>query len=535
MSVTSGWTGGTACSLQTALRMSNEAFAEHLGIGTRTIAGWRNKPSTRPQPEMQQLLDTALERASSAARARFASLAEQETGWAAAENAPTEGEDEPRQSPEAERRLAMDTNVSAALDWLDEHADWSAGQSRREVASRLAHLDVRKLQERASERSRVDRSRVARALAEYYGERAREAGRYCARIGSDTEIETSMVTSAEWLDLVCPLVARHDRLAVTRTTAGASNIRLDRDGAQRAAQRIAETLAMGTRLVDMPLYRLLDVDVTSGSISGTVGISRFIEYAVTMDLLEGELIDALATGTAGGPGSMPLRDRYLPGLNSVVDTSHRLCAGGPLALCAIARPADPFRGEADYVLLVQERSGNVLNAARRLAVIPKGFHQPMTDFRADAQLGATLRREMDEELFGRDDIDNTVSEQRAADPMHPSRLSAPMQWLVDEPSRLRMECTAFGINLLSGNYEFPGLIVIEDEEFWRQFGGRIEANWEAAGLRQYSSLDDELLTELIGDVAWSNEGLFALLQGLRRLGEVGGERVKLPSIAWEVR
>jgi hypothetical protein len=120
----------------------------------------------------------------------------------------------------------------------------------------------------------------------------------------------------------------------------------------------------------------------------------------------------------------------------------RLCAGGALALCAFARPADPYRGPADYALLVQERSGNVVNATRQLAVIPKGFHQPLTDFRGDAKIAATLRREMEEELFGRQDIDNTLCEQHAADPLHPSRLSAPMRWLLTEnPAALRMECT----------------------------------------------------------------------------------------------
>ena len=93
-----------------------------------------------------------------------------------------------------------------------------------------------------------------------------------------------------------------------------------------------------------------------------------------------------------------------------------------------------------------------------------------------------------------------------------------------------MECTGFGLNLVSGNYEFASLIVIEDEEFWSRFGGQVEANWESSNLRLYSSLDCELLTELIFEEAWSNEGLFALLQGLRRLGEIGGGRVKLPVI-----
>jgi hypothetical protein len=119
--------------------------------------------------------------------------------------------------------------------------------------------------------------------------------------------------------------------------------------------------------------------------------------------------------------------------------------------------------------------------------------------------------------------------------MHPSLLSEPMSWLMEEPGRLRMECTGFGLNLVSGNFEFASLIVIEDEEFWTRFGGQVKTNWEASNLRQYSSQDADLMGELVRDVAWSNEGLFALLQGLRRLKEVGGDRVDLPAIEWEIR
>jgi hypothetical protein len=137
---------------------------------------------------------------------------------------------------------------------------------------------------------------------------------------------------------------------------------------------------------------------------------------------------------------------------------------------------------------------------------------------------------MEQELFGRADVDSTVTRHMSAAPMHQSRLSEPMRWLTDSADALRMECTGIGLNLVSGNYEFASLIVIDDEEFWWRFGGHIEANWESAGLRLYSSLDRELLCELITDERWSNEGLFALLQGLRRLGELAGTRVKLPVI-----
>src|SRR6476646_9919787 len=74
MDVVTGWTGRAACALQAALRMSNEAFAEHLGIAVRTVAGWHQKPGLRPRPEMQQVLDAALARAPAAAGERFAVL-----------------------------------------------------------------------------------------------------------------------------------------------------------------------------------------------------------------------------------------------------------------------------------------------------------------------------------------------------------------------------------------------------------------------------------------------------------------------------
>jgi hypothetical protein len=54
-------------------------------------------------------------------------------------------------------------------------------------------------------------------------------------------------------------------------------------------------------------------------------------------------------------------------------------------------------------------------------------------------------------------------------------------------------------------------------------------------LRQYSSLDGDSLAALPFDDAWSNEGLFAFLQGLRRLRELGGDRVDVPAIEWAVR
>lgn len=82
---------------------------------------------------------------------------------------------------------------------------------------------------------------------------------------------------------------------------------------------------------------------------------------------------------------------------------------------------------------------------------------------------------------------------------------------------MRLECTGFGINLLSGNYEFACLLVIDDPQFLPLFGGLVEANWEAKGLRSDSSCDYDVVTHLLADQSWSNEGLFAFIHGLRAL------------------
>jgi hypothetical protein len=405
--------------------------------------------------------------------------------------------------------------LEPAFSWLDRQVGWSPGTTRERVEARVP--TGRRV------RMPVGRSHLADALAGYYGDPPAGHAMYQVRCAG-VEAQTSILTSPEWTELACPLTFQTDRLAL------APEVERPHRGIEEnaAVRRLVEAAADDVRIADVPIYRLSAIATRQDAVVGKVGLVPFVEYALSVDLLERELVDSLA-GTHLRPGNAPLRDKYLPDFAAVLDLAGRLCAGGVLALTAIARPADPHRGGPDYLLLVQERSGRVLNAAGRLAVIPKAFHRPLADHRADARIGATLRRELEKELFGRTDVDNTAGAQRAADPMHPSRLSAPMRWLT-APGRMRLECTGFGLNLVSGNYEFASLVVVDDEEFWPRFGGDVEANWEAAGLRQYSTLDGDLITELIGDETWSNEGLFAFLQGLRRLAEIDGDRVRIPAV-----
>lgn len=428
----------------------------------------------------------------------------------------------------AHRQDAGHSNLATSFEWLDEQSGWIADTSRRKVRARVAKLSRGDVLDRHIGWAKVRRMEVVRALGEYYSGDASGYGTYRVQVGPRT-IVTSVLSSIAWLNLNCELTPGSDQLMLAEVEVGFGRV-ADDVGARHAVNRLAEDALLDIRVVNAPLYRLANVDFTDGVIAGTVGLVSFVEYALTMDLLERELVDSIIAGRSVQRGGLPMRDRYLPDLASVVDIGGRLCAGGVVGLCAIARPADPYRGRPDYALLVQERSGYVVNSARRLAVIPKGFHQPLKDVRADARIGATLRREMEEELFGSSEVDSTVGESRIAAPMHPNRLSVPMRWLLDESGRLRTECTGFGLNLVSGNYEFASLVVIEDEEFWSRYGGDVEANWESAGLRLYSSLDRQLVDNLISDESWSNEGLFALLLGLQRLQEIGGRRVDLPVI-----
>lgn len=427
----------------------------------------------------------------------------------------------------AQRSNADPEQLASAFRWLDSRAGWIPATSQRRVRSRLARVDVTELLDRRTRRARNGRRRLGAALSEYYADRQTGYDQFQARCGEQS-LTTGILTRPGWLALGCRLTPQTDRLTLALGTPSVPGP--PAAGVRNALQRLVEMAALDVRAANSPVYRLTSVEVGSHGIGGTVEQADFIEYALTVDLLEAELADAVLAGVPTRAGHLPLRDAYLSDRATVVDLARRSCFGGVLALCAIARPADPYRGEADYALLVQERSPHVLNAAGRLSVIPKSFHQPLTDPRADVSIAATLHREMEEELFGRTEVDSTATGSRAAAPMHPSRLSAPMRWLLGDGERLRLECTGFGFNLMSGNYEFACLVVIDDEEFWERYGGHIEANWETSGMRVYSSRDRELVCELVSSDAWTDEGLFAFLMGIQRLIDADPRRVDLPTV-----
>lgn len=74
MTIVDRWTGREAKLLRDALRLSVRDFAARLGVAVRTVNKWEARQTDiTPLPHMQEVLDTALARASDEVKARFAS------------------------------------------------------------------------------------------------------------------------------------------------------------------------------------------------------------------------------------------------------------------------------------------------------------------------------------------------------------------------------------------------------------------------------------------------------------------------------
>lgn len=85
------WTGRKASALQAALRETNDSFAARLGIPSRTVVSWHQKPDLKPRKAQQQLLDVLFERASPIERARFAAELADDTSTDHVIDAPASG------------------------------------------------------------------------------------------------------------------------------------------------------------------------------------------------------------------------------------------------------------------------------------------------------------------------------------------------------------------------------------------------------------------------------------------------------------
>jgi len=424
----------------------------------------------------------------------------------------------PRPEPHGDRKL----RTSEFVAWVAEHSALTYEVAYTAVAESAARIGSASAITRATgdyARSHVGRAQLADSLYAYYGD---PAGFYSARVGKSV-VALSILADPKWVGLAVPLGGGAELCRRGAQDDGLT-IRLSDTQARAAIDRLAAVEISDTVMVNNPLYRLTGLEIGAGQLAADFGCTDFAAYALAADLLETELRGLVREGVRDPRRvSTLLRDAWLPTLEAGLAFDQRICVGGPVCLVAIA--------DGDqYHLLVQERSAQVLNVTGTLAVIPKAFHQPTVDPYGETRISTTLERELEEELLGRLDLEQLSSESfRRAVPLHPLNASAPMEWLHAHPEAWQMECTGFGVNMVSGNYEFSCLVVIHDPTWWTRYGHLLEANWEAMRLHRYSSLDTEGLLHLVGDPRWSNEGLFAFIQGLRRLAVLDPARVRVPA------
>lgn len=424
----------------------------------------------------------------------------------------------PRPAPDEDRPLRTEKFVA----WLVEHSALSYEDAYTAVAEGAAGIATMSPITRATRDhalSQAGRAQLADTLSTYYGTSAEF---YTARVARSV-VELSILAGPAWVGLAIPLGGAAEKCWLASRD-DALTPRLNDRQARSAVDRLAAAEAGATMMVNNPLYRLASLDISASHLAAEFGCSDFAAYALTADLLEGELRHHNEEGDHRLGVRLPLRDAWLPTAQSGLAFDRRVCVGGPVCLVAIA--------DGDqYHLLVQERSAQVLNVTGALAVIPKAFHQPTVDAHGETPISTTLERELEEELFGRPDLELLSAVSRRAAPLHPLNASAPMGWLHAHPDAWQMECTAFGVNMVSGNYEFSCLVAIHDPTWWGLYGHMLEANWEAMRLHRYSSLDYDGVLDLIGDPRWSNEGLFAFIEGLRRLAVLDPARVRVPVTA----
>jgi transcriptional regulator with XRE-family HTH domain len=416
------------------------------------------------------------------------------------------------------------------VEWLSDRLDVPISDLNREI-------DARSLAPAKTAPAGVSRESITGLLESYYGGDAfsREGFHLYGALMNGGPIRTTIAVRPAWVQGYITLqepeghedgpIAEQWTLSPDRPPVTPMPDAI----LSKALDRLAQVAAAGADapvMINKPLYSLRSLEHEADSLQATFAVDAFAHYALTYDLLEVELAEAIRSE---GRPTLPLRDALLPDVRSVVDPDRRLCAGGVAGLFAMARPATRHRA-ADFAFVVQQRSGTVLNVAGRLSVMPKAFHQHLVSPADEVGVGTTLRRELEEELFGREDFDEGGGRPKLAlNPYHRHARSVPMAWLADTGAAT-YQCTAAGLNLLTGNFEFACLITVTDERFWEQFSGSCTPNWEAAGIQVFSTASPAMLASMITDPRWTEEGLFALIQGLRALQQQYPDRVRLPDL-----
>jgi hypothetical protein len=399
--------------------------------------------------------------------------------------------------------------------------------------NRKLELDTAAANARRAAGERIARTGLLKTVAEYYRQRGLGAagGTEYAFLLGNRRIGSAIAVKPEWVGCDIP---------ITRNSEMARFIQIPQPKAYFPKDEILDLLytieLMQLRLWPAAIYRLVDVSLGLDRLETSFAEDEFIRYRFSEGLVIDELVKALMTVhfdpalvLTSTQKLLRIREKVLPDGQALFNFRNRICAGGITMVFAVARP----QPHNDFAVVVQRRSGIVADGQGMLSIIPRAFHQPMVDVELEIAPSFTGFREIFEELFGGDEAEAHVRRIR-----HDWFLGEePMRWFVDYPDRYDFFFTCFGIDMVSGNYQFGTLLVIRDETYWDTYGRALQANWEGAereGVRKgtwfQSTRAMGSMHRLLEQPDWTGEGLVGFVEGLRLLRAKYPERVRLPAI-----
>jgi len=165
-----------------------------------------------------------------------------------------------------------------------------------------------------------------------------------------------------------------------------------------------------------------------------------------------------------------------------------------------------------------------------LAVIPKACHQHVVKPEDEVGIQATVYRELFEEIYGRDEPQVGCSGLT-----HDWYFEVPpLKYFREHEGGYKNEIVGFGLNAVTGNYEFAMLLAVLDTWYWNTFSRQANPNWEQAGIEAVSSKDPSRIASLLLTGNWAPESVFHFVEGLMRLRAIEPSRVNLPDLHREL-
>lgn len=137
------WTGLEAKLLRQALRFSVRGFAEHLGVGARTVNEWEARlAGITLRPHMQEIMDTALARASDEARARFGAVAPAEVPALADSREPTPASMQQAASAAAHQPSEVEVTLMSAAEESARFLAWAETTNIGDLTVEQMHSEI---------------------------------------------------------------------------------------------------------------------------------------------------------------------------------------------------------------------------------------------------------------------------------------------------------------------------------------------------------------------------------------------------------